>query len=226
MNLNDEVIPDVLDIDVHPIVEKLDIINRKIVTNKAELQRPLDSVSLSEDELRAVSVEMFKKMELDGGIGLAANQIGIDERICVIKVKEPIFLVNPRVIETSDKMVMYYEGCLSFPSTIGKPKKTKRFQTITVVADNHNGKLFFGPDIYEYVDWGDRGLLECIAVQHELSHLEGRTIYDSLLVPPVSTGNKIGRNDKVMFINKETGKTLFIKYKKGLHLLKEGWEIA
>ena len=76
----------------------------------------------------------------DNGIGLAANQIGINRRVCVVNVKEPIVLINPKIVEKSEEQFVFAEGCLSFPNT---KIKTKRHVSIVVEADNHDGKLSF-----------------------------------------------------------------------------------
>ena len=49
------------------------------------------------------------------GVGLAANQIGINKRVCVVNVKKPIVLINPKIVEKSEETFVFPEGCLSFP---------------------------------------------------------------------------------------------------------------
>ena len=79
----------------------------------------------------------------ESGIGLAANQIGINKRVCVINVKEPLVLINPEIIERSEEEFIFPEGCLSFP----KDKiRTKRYVSIKVEADNYEDKLSFNAD--------------------------------------------------------------------------------
>mgnify|MGYP003635250195 FL=1 len=94
------------------------------------------------------------------GVGLAANQIGIDARVCVVKVGAPIILVNP-VIKGKFEKITFQEGCLSFP---GDYILTERYANIAVSADNHERTLFFS---YE------KNALECVCVQHEIDHLDG-----------------------------------------------------
>jgi len=64
--------------------------------------------------------------ERKDGIGLAANQVGIDANVAVVNVREPIILINPKILEQWDE-VPYYEGCLSFK---GKGIQTKRYKNI------------------------------------------------------------------------------------------------
>ena len=67
------------------------------------------------DESRDIIEKLFLTLSAsENGIGLAANQIGIAKRICVVNVKEPLSLVNPKIIGAFGK-IMFDEGCLSFP---------------------------------------------------------------------------------------------------------------
>mgnify|MGYP003627896641 FL=1 len=76
----------------------------------------------------------------DSGIGLAANQIGISKRVCVIDVVEPLAFVNPKIIGAFGK-IMIEEGCLSFPA---QSVRTLRSSKILVKADNFPGVRDFG----------------------------------------------------------------------------------
>ena len=104
------------------------------------------------------------------GIGLAANQIGYDKRVCVVNVKEPLVLINPKIIDKSKETFVFPEGCLSFPN---KKIKTQRHVSISVECDNIDSTLFFTADSSRLED-----ALECACVQHEIDHLDGITMYD------------------------------------------------
>ena len=99
------------------------------------------------------------------GVGLAANQIGIDSAVCVIKVKEPIILINPKIVGKFGKS-FFQEGCLSFK---GDYVLTERWTDIVVKDDNHSNQLFFS---------FEKNALECVCVQHEVDHLNGITMFD------------------------------------------------
>ena len=152
------------------------------------------------------------------GIGLAANQIGINKRVCVVNVKEPLVLINPQIIERSEKEFIFPEGCLSFPD---KKVRTKRNVSIKVKADNYKSVLSFSADSKEMDD-----ALECVCVQHEIDHLDGITMFDRefKLEPIKREGKKIGRNDKVLIACGVESK--MIKYKKALPLLEKGWTLV
>ena len=162
------------------------------------------------------------------GIGLAANQIGINKRVCVINVKEPIVLINPEIIEKSEEKFAFMEGCLSFP---GEAIKTTRYKWVKVKADNHEHTLYFSVwnDNSEEEYDKDKYLMmayETACVQHEIDHLDGKTMHDRELVlePWKRKNNKIGRNEKVLI--KKGSETKTIKYKKFNKMSEDGWILA
>ena len=99
-------------------------------------------VSVTIEEGEEIAARLLKELtnSKESGIGLAANQIGINKRVCVINVKEPVVLVNPKIVEKSEEMFAFIEGCLSFP---GDTIKTTRHKWVKVQADNHNHTLYF-----------------------------------------------------------------------------------
>ena len=77
------------------------------------IQKKLRKVTLEEGE--KIAVELFEILnKRKDGIGLAANQVGIDAAVAVVNVREPLILINPVIEEQWDE-VPYYEGCLSYP---------------------------------------------------------------------------------------------------------------
>jgi len=150
------------------------------------------------------------------GIGLAANQIGINKRVCIINVKEePLILINPEIIERSKKTFVFPEGCLSFPN---KHVRTIRNTSIKVKADNHDEELTFNANSKDYKD-----AFECACVQHEIDHLDGITMFDREFKQQPIKVNKIGRNEKVTLTKGSESK--IIKFKKVQPLLEAGWTL-
>ena len=164
-------------------------------------------------KLRRVTVEEGYKIATElleilaarkDGIGLAANQVGIDASVAVVNVREPIILINPEIVSRETE-IPYYEGCLSFP---GKGCHTKRYETIEVKSDNVDGTMVFsGVDTGEEAKgtWEDgqqkqnRELrtLEAVCVQHEIDHLNGMRILDRAQELTIRRDKpKIGRNEK------------------------------
>ena len=141
--------------------------SRKVVKNKKQLTKPCKPCkNVHEGEL--IAKELLDILESSSnGIGLAANQIGHNKRVCVIKVGKPIVLVNPAVTSKFGR-TLFNEGCLSFP---GDYIITERYTHISVKADNHPETLFFS---------AEKDILECVCVQHEIDHLDGITMHDRL----------------------------------------------
>ena len=188
-----------------------------IVTDKIKLQTKCLSTSIEEGE--KIGAQLLHELrQSENGIGLAANQIGINKRVCVVNVKNPLVLINPKIVEHSKETFVFPEGCLSFPND---KIKTKRYVSVVIEADNHSGKLSFSADSKEIND-----AFECVAIQHEIDHLDGITMFDREFkqVPIKRECKKIGRNEKVMITKGSESKT--IKYKKAEPLLEDGWVLS
>ena len=87
-----------------------------IVKDKSKLTTRCEPTNIKEGEEIAVRLLHELRNSEQSGIGLAANQIGINKRVCVINVKEPLVLINPEIIERSEDEFIFPEGCLSFPN--------------------------------------------------------------------------------------------------------------
>ena len=186
---------------------------------------------VSVEEGNAIATELFQILNQRGdGIGLAANQVGIDAQVAVVNVREPLVLINPKIISKTDE-IPYYEGCLSYP---GKGVHTKRYETIEVqTAQSESGWLFSGCDTGETGkgSWEDDSkkqdrelrTLEAVCVQHEIDHLNGMRIMDRQRDRTIVAEKKIGRNQLVTIKKGDSVKVL--KYKKAYNFLNQGWEI-
>jgi len=205
---------------------------RNIVTDKIKLSKVVTDLPKNKTEEDVISAALFTALEKEKGFGLSANQIGVDKRMCVINIKEPMILVNPKIVKRSEEAVQYIESCLSLPKTMRKPKNTVRSISITVETDNL-GTVEFGPDEKDKIGteghnyFADEGLLECVVAQHEIDHLDGILITDSVRAYNIQrvSEKKFGRNDKVM-VKSPDGDTEFMKYKKAVPLLERGYEIV
>lgn len=122
-----------------------------------------------DDNIRQIVEDMFETMYECKGIGLAATQVNIHQRIIVIDVSEEknerhVF-INPELIILDDTPESYDEGCLSIPGfyePVERPKKVK------VEALDQHGKAFtIKPE----------GLL-AVCIQHEIDHLDGKLFVD------------------------------------------------
>jgi peptide deformylase len=200
----------------------------EIVTDLDELSRPVEHDS--DVDHRKVARRLESVLDEMGGLGLSANQIGISgSRTCLVRVKQDIFFVNPRIV-SREGTTRTEEGCLSIPN---ERVQTERSSWVEVQADawlaesvgewnEIGGTLSFGPDM-----WTDRmesneslkqsrgDYLESIAVAHEINHLNGKTIYDRQVQNQPfekSELQRLGRNDKV-YVRNEDGEEFNVKWK-------------
>ena len=189
-----------------------------IITEEAKLRLMCEEVKTVK-EGEEIGAQLLKELaQSENGIGLAANQIGINKRVCVINVKEPLILINPRIVERSEEEFIFPEGCLSFPN---KHIKTLRHVSVTVESDNHEGKLSFSAEGEDIND-----AFETACVQHEIDHLDGITMFDrAYTAQPYKAPEKIGRNERVTITDGKETKEL--KWKKAQPLVESGdWEMA
>ena len=195
-----------------------------IIKDKIKLQEKCSPVSVKEGE--EIGVRLLHELrKSESGIGLAANQIGINKRVCVVNVTEPLVFINPRIKSSEQEIVGVPEGCLSYPN---KVVKTKRFKMITVEADNWEEPMVFGPTSDDEEKAQDE-FLEAVCIQHEIDHLDGITMHDRRYAPePIKRGVnapiKIGRNVKIEITNGT--ETKLLKWKKAEPMLSEGWSVV
>lgn len=122
----------------------------------------------SKEEIRALIARMRKAMEEAQGIGLAANQIGINERVFVAQWDDRFYAVfNPKLSNLSNEKEEVEEGCLSIP---GKYGVVKRPISVTLVGQNASGKKV------RIKAWD---MLARI-FQHEVDHLDGKLYVDRM----------------------------------------------
>ena len=138
------------------------------------LKKPADPVTGFDAETRRLADDMLETMYDAPGIGLAAPQIGVMQRLLVMDcVKEddapprPMVLINPRIDWSSETRSTYEEGCLSFPEIKGDVARPER---IRVEYQDLDG----APHSLEC----DELLARCI--QHEVDHLDGILFIDRM----------------------------------------------
>lgn len=134
--------------------------------------KPVENIN---GDLVTLSNDMIETMYHSLGVGLAANQVGIPQRLIVVdfgfdaEKKEdhnPIIIVNP-VITAMEEEQDGQEGCLSIPEVYADIKRAKRIEVKGVDLDGNDVR-------YEVEDYLAR------AFQHELDHLEGKLFWDML----------------------------------------------
>ena len=124
-------------------------------------------VKTVDDEVRRLVEDMFETMDAAKGIGLAANQVGVNRRVAVVDVDGDRFaMIDPQIIETEGRAVAE-EGCLSIPDIYGDVTRPDR---IVVEAMDSAGNQ------YRKEALG----LKARAIQHEIDHLDGILFLDHL----------------------------------------------
>jgi peptide deformylase len=143
---------------------------RKIVTTPDPvLRRKAHKITVIDKNLQALIDDMIETMREAPGVGLAAPQVGVSERLVVVEygddededVPKKLFVViNPEIIETSEEKIEGIEACLSIPQLMGE---VERHEKIVIKGVNRHGKS---------VKIKVHGWLARI-FQHEIDHLEG-----------------------------------------------------
>ncbi|MGQ0598614.1 peptide deformylase [Aquabacterium sp.] len=129
-------------------------------------------VAQVDDRIRQLVDDMLETMYDAKGVGLAATQVDVHERVVVIDTSEernkPLVLINPEIFWVSKEMLVWEEGCLSVPAIYDKVERHVR---VKVRALNRDGQTF-------ELDT-DEDLLS-VCVQHELDHLLGKVFVEYL----------------------------------------------
>ena len=136
------------------------------------LKKKADSVSVFDEDLQKLIDDMIETMYAAPGVGLAAPQVGVSQRLAVIDIsskddKYPlIVLINPCIVR-ADGEIEFEEGCLSIPEYTAKIRRSER---LIVRAHERDGREV---EI-------DAGGLLAIALQHEIDHLDGLLLIDRI----------------------------------------------
>lgn len=133
----------------------------------------LDVERIATPQFQRLLDDMFETMYIAPGIGLAATQVDVHERVVVIDVSEDgndlHVLINPEITWKSEELQVYEEGCLSVPGVYDEVERSAR---IHVRALNEQGEAY---------EFDAEGLL-AVCVQHELDHLLGKVFVEYLSV--------------------------------------------
>jgi len=134
------------------------------------LRKQAAAVKAVDADIRKLVDDLFETMYEAKGVGLAATQVNVHQRIIVMDVSEdkksPLCLINPQILE-KDGIKESEEGCLSVP---GFFEPVKRAEHIKVSALDRDGKAF---------EFAASDLL-AVCVQHEMDHLQGKLFVDYL----------------------------------------------
>lgn len=135
------------------------------------LHRVAAPVQTVDDALRRLADDMLETMYASDGVGLAATQVDVHQRLIVMDTSEqrdqPLVLINPELVAVSEELRMGEEGCLSVPAIYDEVQRHAR---VTVRALDRHGQPF------EFEAEG----LAAVCVQHEMDHLMGKVFVEYL----------------------------------------------
>ena len=130
--------------------------------------RPVASV---DERIRQLADDLLQTMYAAEGVGLAATQVDVHERVLVMDTSEdhdtPLVLINPEIVSASDELALNEEGCLSVPTIYDRVERPAR---VRVRAGGRDGEPF------EF----DAEGLAAVCVQHEMDHLMGKVFVEYL----------------------------------------------
>lgn len=173
------------------------------------LREKAKPVAQVDDEIRRLAKDMIQTMRAESGVGLAAEQVGRSEAVCVIEIPAeydkgedgvphnpgvpmPLVLVNPDIVELSAEKETADEGCLSFPGLYAPVGRSVEIHVRFLDLDGKPQELTLRK-------------FAARAVQHEVDHLNG-----VLLVDRMSSLKKIALSGQLKRLKKETRENLGI----------------
>jgi peptide deformylase len=127
---------------------------------------PISADRIATPEMKLLIAELKETMAKENGVGIAAPQIGVHDRVIIAETDgKPVAYINPEITERSFRMIDSEEGCLSVPGCWGI---VKRHRSVSVKATTETG---------ETISLKAQGLLATI-FQHEIDHLDGILFID------------------------------------------------
>ena len=144
-----------------------------VADHQATLKLTSAPVDRVDDDLRVLMDDMLETMYAAPGIGLAAIQVGVAKRVIVMDLAReeeppaPRYFVNPEILEASEELFQYEEGCLSVPDIYDEVERPARVRLRYL---NYQGETV--------EEWAEG--LYAVCIQHEMDHLEGVLFIDHL----------------------------------------------
>ena len=158
------------------------------------LKRRCAPVEAVDDRVRALIADMLETMYDAPGIGLAAPQLGVDARVVVMdcagreEAPEPLRLVNPEIVWSSEETNEHEEGCLSLPDVFGMVTRPERVRVRWLDETGAEREAEFDG-------------IRATCVQHEIDHLNGRLFIDYL-----GTARRMMITEKMKKLKRERAK--------------------
>jgi peptide deformylase len=137
------------------------------------LKKRCAPVEVVDDEIRTLMDDMLETMYVAPGVGLAAPQVSVHKRVIVVDTsrgdtdRSPIRMADPEIIESSEDVAVYDEGCLSFPDQYAEVERPAKVRVRYLDYDNKVQEI------------EAEGLLST-CIQHEMDHLDGKLFVDHI----------------------------------------------
>jgi peptide deformylase len=167
-----------------------------IVAPDPRLKAKATPVEAVDDEIRRLMDDMLETMYAAPGVGLAAPQIGVGKRVIVVDAAdsdaapEPMRMVNPEILWSSDDLRQYEEGCLSLPDQFEDVERPARIRVRYLDETNTRQEI------------EAEGLL-AVVIQHEMDHLNGTLFVDhisslkrNMILRKLTKGKKTGQYEE------------------------------
>src|SRR3989338_8556915 len=150
------------------------------------LTQKTDPVKKIDRDIFKLVQDMIETCRAANGIGLAAPQVGLSNRLCIINLEhlglDPFALVNPKITKKSWKKIEMEEGCLSIPGVFGIVRRPGKIKVLT--QDTQGQTISFEAD----------GLLARV-IQHEIDHLDG-ILFTSKMIKKTGAKKTLPRPEK------------------------------
>lgn len=152
---------ELVEYDILPLVDFYDPILRTPT-------KPFDFSSAKERDVSYIIYTLTETLEKESGLGLSANQVGLNHRVCAINMSSEYWVMfNPVILEKSDTISKYSEGCLSYPGLYINAKRSDHIKVKFQAAG--------GQEVIKEFDG-----LTAVCIQHEIDHLDGIVYTDRI----------------------------------------------
>ncbi len=143
-----------------------------IVAPDPRLKRTAERVARVDAAVRRLMDDLLETMYAAPGVGLAAPQVGVLQRVLVVDIgkgenRKPLRMANPEIVQASDECITYEEGCLSFPEQFAEVERPALVRIRYLDHENEPREIE-----------ADGLLATCI--QHEMDHLDGVLFVDHI----------------------------------------------
>jgi len=137
-------------------------------TNLRTRSVEVDKGDISSGRIQGLIDNMIETMAGENGIGIAAPQVGVKERVVIVEMGDgPTAYINPKIFSTSLRKVDSEEGCLSVPGVFGIVKRHKKVKVKALDRDGNKVQLSLSG-------------MPAIIFQHEIDHLDGVLFIDKV----------------------------------------------